>query len=542
MRDSLVQSLIQRQAELSPDRIAVAHQEHCLSYSELDLRANRLGNHMARLGVRPESSVCVCMARSIELIVAILGILKAGGVYVPIDPSYPLERQRSVFRDTRADVLVTECTQAETWSQLAKNTVYPREDWGIIGEESGLPPVAHLGSDAHAYTIHTSGSTGLPKGVAITHGSLANYTVAATENFHLTNQDRVLQFCSISFDTSLEEIFPCLISGATLVLRTEAQMDSVSAFLQNCRRWAVTVADLPTSYWHELLRSVPAEDWRSAESLRLVIIGGEKAATNDIESWQRAISGTISLVNTYGPTETTIVATTCEIDPQAAQAPLSGSSLGSAVPNVQIYLCDESLGLAPDGAAGELYIGGAGLARGYWRRPDLTAERFRPNPFSDVPGQRFYQTGDRAMHTTEHSLKILGRSDRQLKIRGFRVEPEEVEAVLQHHPAIQDAVVLPTEDGQDVVRLVAYLVTKRGYDCSANEMRAYMRTQLPEYLNPAAYVLLERLPLTPTGKLDRSALQALGSQSAGPDSLDWEPGDLVELQLLDSGEDLFEEA
>ncbi|HKV39726.1 MAG TPA: AMP-binding protein, partial [Blastocatellia bacterium] len=211
MRDTLVQSLIQRQAELSPDRIAVAHEEYCLSYRELDLRANRLGNHMARLGVRPESSVCVCMVRSIELIVAILGILKAGGVYVPIDSSYPVERQRSIFRDTRADVLVTESARAKTWNQLSKNIVCPREDWDVIGAESSLPPVAHLGSDTHAYTIHTSGSTGRPKGVAITHGSLANYTVAATENFQLTNQDRVLQFCSISFDTSLEEIFPCLI-------------------------------------------------------------------------------------------------------------------------------------------------------------------------------------------------------------------------------------------------------------------------------------------------------------------------------------------
>jgi amino acid adenylation domain-containing protein len=355
-----------------------------------------------------------------------------------------------------------------------------------------------------AYVIFTSGSTGRPKGVAVPHAALAAYAGSSVERFSLTAADRVLQFASVAFDTAGEEIYPTLIAGAALVLRDEAMAASPMAFLDACDRQRLSVVDLPTAYWDELTARMAADGLRAPAGLRLMIIGGEKAIAERAVQWAVA-APRVRLLNTYGPTETTIVAT--EFDVRDA-ADLADVPIGRPVPGAEVFVLDRNQQPVPLGVAGELYIGGCGLARGYVGEPAMTAERFVPHPFCRVPGARLYRSGDLVRLAPEGTLEFLGRVDEQVKLRGFRIEPGEIESVLASSPLVGQAVVMLREDRPGDRRLVGYVVPAPGAAPTGAELRRYLKDRLPEYMVPAAIVALDALPVTSNGKVDRRALPA----------------------------------
>jgi surfactin family lipopeptide synthetase A len=374
--------------------------------------------------------------------------------------------------------------------------------WTAIERESTTNPTNTARPDNLAYVMYTSGSTGEPKGVMIEQRSLVCYTETSKAQYALRPSDRVLQFSSPSFDISVEEIFPCLTCGATLVLRTDDMLASIAVFLQKCQQWGVTALFLPTAFWHEIAAGL-GQGLDFPSSLRLVSFGGERALPGRAATWQERVGQRAQLMNTYGPTEATVVATLYELPCQAA-GEWREVPIGRAVRNTQIYILDQSLQPVPIGVPGTLYIGGDGLARGYLNHPRLSAEKFIPNPFTGVPGARLYNTGDLARYLPDGNIEFLGRTDSQVKLRGFRIELGEIEAALTQHPAVQQAVVLLRQDQPGASRLTAYVVG----EATPSQLRNYLKQKLPDYMVPAAFVWLEELPLTPSGKIDHRALPA----------------------------------
>ena len=505
---SCLHELFEQQAKRTPSAVAIVGAGEELTYEELAIRSWALARYLRAKGLRGEQLVGVCLERTPRLLVALLGILQAGGAYIPLDPRYPRERLKWVLEDARAAWLLTEESLLDAmqaiesecsvisldgaWEEISRTA----EAFDDSGREQASP--ANL-----AYVIYTSGSTGNPKGVAVQHHSIVSYVETARELFSITPRDRVLQFASISFDTSAEEIYPALASGATLVLRTDEMLSSAGAFLQKCAEWGITVLDLPTAYWHSLATALNTHSLNVPESLRLVILGGEKALRERVSQWQRRAGEQVRLINTYGPTESTIVGTSYEVsDLPAASLEVP---IGRAVRNAETYVLDSFLQPAPIGVAGELHIGGSGLARGYLNAPELTAQKFIPHPFGEA-GARLYKTGDRARYRSDGQLEFLGRLDHQVKLRGFRIEPGEIEAALCEHNAVGEAIVLLREDAADEKRLVAYVQASEESGLTVVQLRTLLQQRLPDYMVPSAFVLLDKLPRTPSGKVDRAAL------------------------------------
>jgi amino acid adenylation domain-containing protein len=484
----------------------------------------------------------------------VLGVLRAGGCYVPVDPAYPAERIQYMLADSGARVLLTQQRLLGTLPEFAGEVVVvdgpplppapsPARGEGehdndtSEGSERQLgdspppergrvaalrPPGGGLSPDNAAYVIYTSGSTGRPKGVVVTHRALANYAAAAVDLYGITPADRVLQFASLSFDASAEEIYPALLGGAPLVLRTEEMLTDAATFFARCAEWGVTVLDLPTAYWHELVAELERGAVRLPEAVRLVIIGGERALPERVAAWRRRVGDGVRLANTYGPTEATVVATLAELQGREEAAtlpdqPLPPVPIGRPVPNGRVYVLDGEMRPLPVGARGELYVGGAGVARGYLGRPELTAERFVPDPFAAEPGARLYRTGDVARWRRAGELEFVGRADEQVKVRGFRIEPGEIEDLLLRHPGVRDAVVAAREDEPGRTRLVGYVVPREQAP-SAAELRRHLAAELPEYMVPAAFVVLDGLPRTGSGKVDRRALPAPDAPGAPAES------------------------
>jgi amino acid adenylation domain-containing protein len=499
--------MFEAQVSNAPDRPAVFFEKQFLTFAQLNSQANQLAHYLESLGVKPGTLVGICTERSLEMVVGLVGILKAGAAYVPMDPFYPKERLALVLSDTRMRVLLSQHRVATQLPEHETTVLCLDSQRTSISQMSDGNPIIKLSSDHPAYVIYTSASTGRPKGVEITHGALVNFVKTASGSFALSPEDRVLQFASISFDAAVEEIFPCLIRGATLVLRTDSMLDSVSLFLQKCRDWQITVLDLPTAYWHQLIETVYSQELSLPETVRLVIIGGERAIPERVREWQASAERRIRLVNTYGPTEATVTCTIAELTEfERVTACSDEIPIGRPISNVQTYVLDKHLNPTPIGVCGELHIGGAGLARGYINRPEVTAEKFLPNPFSDEPGARLYRTGDLARYLADGNLEFVGRIDNQVKIRGFRIEPGEIESMLLQHSSVRDAVVLAREVGPGDKRLVAYVITKDAPDVGV--LRNFLREKLPDYMVPSVWVLMDSLPLTPTGKVDRKALPA----------------------------------
>jgi amino acid adenylation domain-containing protein len=486
--------LFSAQVERTPTAVALVFNEDRLTYDQLNRRANQLAHYLRSQGVGPEVLVGILLDRSLELIVGILGVLKAGGAFVPLDPSYPKERLSFMLDDAELSVLLTQQSLlAKLPEYRSLNSLCLDSDWSNI---SGFPeenPQTHTTPDNLAYTIYTSGSTGQPKGVLIEHRGVANLAFAQREAFAISTESRVLQFASISFDAAVSEIFKTLLTGATLCLAPAESLLPVNPLLNLLRAQEITTVTLPPSVWALL----PNDD---LPHLLTAVSAGEACSSQIAATWGR---DGLRFLNAYGPTEVTVCATISDC--------LNGDSrppIGRAMANVQVHVLDDNLRPAPIGVVGELYAGGVGLARGYLRRPELTAERFVPNPFSGQPGSRLYRTGDLGRYRQDGNLEYVGRVDRQVKVRGFRIELGEIESALVQHPAVRDAVALAREDAPGDRRLVAYLITEPGSTTDVSQWRAWLSQKLPEYMLPAAFVVLPEFPLTANGKVNRRALPA----------------------------------
>ncbi len=501
-QDRCIHELFESQVARSPQAIAVICGDEQLTYHQLNARANQLAHYLQQQGVTAESLVGLCLERSIDLIVSLWGILKAGGAYLPLDPNYPIARLEQMLATSQASYLLTHSTLRPTLPETAAlaiclDEIAPQLDvYSETNLKSCVSP-ANL-----AYVIFTSGSTGTPKGVMITQQNLGHFCSAATQAYAITPLDRVLQFSSISFDIAIEEIYPTLTQGATLYLRSSDMLDSVAQFLTHCDRAQLTILDLPTAYWQQLTNELT--ELTLPSSIRLVIIGGEKVLPSQVRLWQKLVGNYPLLVNTYGPTETTVVATLCPLSDHPLTSP--EVPIGRPLANVQTYILDSRQQPVPIGIPGELYIGGAGVGRGYLYQPELTAERFIANPF--ICGEHLYRTGDLVRYLPDGQIEYLGRLDEQVKIRGFRVELGEIENVLSQHSAIQQAVVVLQT--HHVPMLVAYVVSSA--DC--NDLQTFLQARLPAYMVPAQFVSLAQLPLTPSGKIDRRALPVVNFERA----------------------------
>jgi amino acid adenylation domain-containing protein len=458
-----------------------------LSYAELNRRANRLAHHLRRLGVGPEVRVALALGRSARMVEAVLAVLKAGGAYVPLDPAYPRQRLDFMLRDSGAALLLSERALSATLPRF--NPVLWLDD-DIVAPDHDPPSAVHPHN--LAYVIYTSGSTGTPKGVAIAHRGLHNLVEAQRKVFHVAARDRVLQLASISFDASIFEICLAFGAGATLCLGTADVLvprESLAEFLCDQK---ITTVTIPPS----LLAGLTVE---RHSGLNKIIAAGEASAPELIRRW----SDDRNFFNAYGPTETTVWATIA-----AGFSPGRRASIGRPIQNVRAYVLDPQLEPVPPSVPAELYLEGAGLARGYLGRPDLTADRFIPNPFSTMPGDRLYRTGDRACYRPDGSLEFIDRVDHQLKLRGVRIELEEIEAALMLHPSVVGAAATVWEEA-DHKLLAAYVVPKGDRSPSAAELRRFLADRLPDASIPTRFATLTFLPRTVTGKLDRKLLPAI---------------------------------
>lgn len=487
----------ERHAAQSPGRIAVADAHGAITYEELNRRANRVAHSLIAHGVGRERVVAVCMDRSVEMIVAWLAVAKAGGAFVPLDPAYPKERLAFQLGDCGAAALLTQPhVRAMLPAAPASLAVVElRADGSGFENVSVENPEDRASGENLAYIIYTSGSTGQPKGVQIEHGSLANLVRWHQRTYAVTPDDRATHLASPAFDASIWEIWPYLASGASIHIPTEDTRLSPALLWRWMADEKITIAFMPTP----LAEAAMNEAWPAGMALRALLTGGDKLQRPAPKNFPCA------LVNHYGPTESTVVATSGAV---AGETSVGTPTIGRPIANARVYVLDANLQPVPAGVPGELFIGGEGLARGYWNRPTLTAEKFLPDPFSNGHG-RLYRTGDLVRWRADGELEFLGRIDGQVKIRGYRIELGEIEATLQRHPAVREALVLARADGRGETQLAAYVVGRAdAAPCSTAELTEFLRSKLPAYMVPAALVLLDAWPLTPNGKIDRRALPA----------------------------------
>ncbi|PYP41499.1 MAG: hypothetical protein DMD43_06455 [Gemmatimonadetes bacterium] len=487
-----VPRLVGARAAETPGAAAVAAPERVLTYQELDTRANRLAHELRALGVGPDVVVGLCARSSPEMVVGALAILKAGGAYLPLDPAYPSERLAFILSDARCPLVVVAPCAADRVAAAGQRMVTV----GLAGPRSSTPPATDLEADNLAYVIYTSGSTGRPKGVEITHASLSNLVSWHRSAFQVTPADRATQIASVGFDAAVWELWPYLTAGASVHVPDEAVRDEPEALREWLLAREITITFVPTPMAERML-TLP---WPTSAPLRVMLTGADALHVYPPPGLP------FVLVNNYGPTECTVVATSGPVLPGGPRD--RPPAIGRAIDNTRIYILDDQSRPVPPGVPGELHIGGAGLARGYVNRPDLTALKFVPDPFSAEPGARLYRTGDLACVLPDGQVAFLGRIDDQIKIRGFRIEPNEIVSALDDHPDVLQSVVVARDIACGDKRLVAYLVPAAGSTPGHVALRSFLRARLPEYMVPAVFVQLDALPLSPNGKIDRTALPA----------------------------------
>jgi len=486
--------LIEGQAAEHPDALAVSSPVGDLTFGELNDRADQLSQRLRVLGVGPDVPVALFIRSSLEMVVGALGILKAGGAYLPLDPENPKSRTSLILRDSNTSVVVTDSRELHR---------LPSGDWNVVDIDVPLPP-SKLREDLIflrestlndlAYIIYTSGSTGQPKGVQISHANLLNLVSWHCSTFSITPADRATQIAGVGFDAAVWELWPYLAAGASIHIPDELTRTDPESMRDWLLATGISVCFLPTL----MAERVMALEWPKQASLRFVLTGA------DTLNHYPSPGLPFSLVNNYGPTECTVVATSGIVPP--LENPTRKPTIGKPISNVRVYILDEELHKVPEGTPGQLYIGGEGVARGYVNRPLLTSTRFVPDPFSDEPGARMYATGDRAAFLEDGQIAFLGRIDGQIKLRGYRIEPDEIVSILLRITEIIEAAVAVRGNQPDEHRLVAYLVTDPGRSVNYGTIRDFLSEHLPDYMVPSQFVLLDRLPLTQNGKVDRSRL------------------------------------
>jgi len=516
-------SLFNNQVSLTPDVPAAQFADQYLSYRELDARANQLAHHLLELGAGADTRVGICLEPSLEMVTAVLGVLKAGAAYVPLDPAYPAERLNLMLDNAQCLVLLTREDRVTSLPETEATVLCLDRDWQEIARGSSADPRVRIDPENLVNVIYTSGSTGVPKGVAMTHRALGN--LICWQKTELPQPARTLQFASLSFDVSFQDILSTWCSGGTLILVTNELRHDVNRMVALLAAEQVERIDLPFVYLQHLAEA--CEQGPVPTSLRDIITAGEQLeCTPQIRQLCERLQ--CGLYNQYGPTETHVV-TQHElrgIDAWPTLAPI-----GRPIANTQIYILDRGLQPAPIGVPGELFIGGANVSRGYLNRPELTAEKFVPNSFGDTSAGRLYRTGDLARYLPDGTIEFLGRIDTQVKIRGFRIELGEIEATLRKHPQVLHAVVVAREETRRQKRLVAYVVGTEGVAPNINDLKTWLKERLPAYMAPSDWMVLDELPLTPSGKINRAALpESDGDHSL--ESLEFSPPQTLIEELL----------
>ncbi len=506
--DAYVHMLVEAQVERTPDAIAIACGDALLTYNELNGRANQLARYLQHVGVGGDTLVGLCLEPSLEMVIGVLGILKAGGAYVPLDPSYPPQRLAFMVQDAHVPLLLTRQHIATRLrlTEYESRIVSLDHEWSIIAQESAANVASSVQPASLAYVIYTSGSTGQPKGVMIAHRGLTNYLFWCIQTYNVAQGSGSLVHSSLAFDLTVTGLFAPLLVGQSVNLLPDGQdIDNLASALRQSRN--LSLVKLTPSHLALLAQQLAVKD--ITNWTHTFILGGEALLREHIAFWQEHAPHT-RLINEYGPTETVVGCCVYELPANAAFTNTAAIPIGRPIANTQLYILDQQLNLVPVGTPGELYIGGDGVARGYLNHPDLTAGRFIPHPFSEIPGARLYRTGDLARYLHSGDIEYLGRNDSQVKIRGYRIEPGEIEATLAHHPAVREVAVVANADAPGDQRLAAYIVPRSQQQTpTVSDLRSFLIERLPGYMVPAAFVLLQALPLTVNGKLDHQALPAL---------------------------------
>jgi amino acid adenylation domain-containing protein len=499
-QDRTIHELLAEQAERTPERIALVSERQAMSYRDLNLRANQLGHYLRRLGVGPEVVVGVCLGRSVEMVVAVLGVLKAGGAYLPLDADSPLERLSFMLEDAGAGVVLTEQKLERRLPAFWGQTVLMDAGWERIGEERDSEPESEAKAENLAYVIYTSGSTGRPKGVMVAHRGLCNLVEVEKRVFGLGERSRVFQFASLSFDASVWEIFSALAAGGSLHVYARERTMPGDELVSILKEDQITMVTLPPT----ALEALAQEE---LSNLQTVIAAGEACTAEIVEKW--AVGR--KFFDAYGPTEATVCVTMSECEAGHNRRP----TIGRPIANAQVYILDREMKPAPVGVRGDMYLSGVGVARGYLGRPELTAERFVPNPFGDEGRERLYQTGDVARYLSDGSIEFIGRADDQIKVRGYRIELGEIEAVLNEHRSVRRSAVVAEEDENRSTRLVGYVAGGDGVTVA--ELKRHVRERLPEYMVPESIMMLEEMPVNANGKIDRKRLPSIKDAGRQPE-------------------------
>ncbi|HLW87411.1 MAG TPA: non-ribosomal peptide synthetase [Terriglobales bacterium] len=539
LRYRFVPDLVSFHAQRTPDALALASATESVSYRNLEERANQLANYLQSLGVGPDVLVGVCLERSPSMAMVALAILRAGGAYVPLDPVYPPERLAFMLEDSRVPILITR----EALSQQL-----PRNGWKVvdieaqaaeIAKQSAMAPELPISGSQLAYVIFTSGSDGHPKGVQITHAALLNLVQWHLRAFDIAPADRASQLASVSFDAAVWELWPYLTAGSSVHFcdeTTRLTHESLQEWLLTER---ISISFVPTTLAERLMTMA----WPGSCALRVLLTGADTLHRYPAPGLPFAV------VNNYGPTECTVVATSGEVLPN--DHPDRKPTIGRPIDNVQIHILDDELRPVPTGQVGEVYIGGAGLARGYRNRPDLDREKFIPSPFNTTPGGRLYRTGDLGRYLADGQIAFVGRIDSQIKIRGYRIEPNEIISVLSQHPGVQASVVVARDDAAGNKQLVGYVVPSNGAQLSYASLVLFAREYLPDYMVPGLFVQLDSLPVNSNGKVDRSSLPTpdatniVGDQGRGRPQTAIEKrivrilGDLLGIQGIGTNDNFF---
>jgi amino acid adenylation domain-containing protein len=514
-QNTCIHQWFEAQVKRTPNNIAVSFENQQLTYQELNQRANQLAHYLQTLGVKSGVLVGLYLEPSLEMIVGLLGILKAGGTYVSIVQTSGQESLAFILEDAQISLVLTQSLLVDKFSEYQAQVICLDSDWESIAVHANENPAYYITDQTLACVMYVSGGNGKPNGIAITHRNLVTHSLAISDTWELTQSDRLLLISSISCDSFIESLFPTWIAGAIAIIQPQELQNSTAQFFSFIAQKQITVVNLPTSFWYELVNETSVSPQTLPVNLRLVMVGGEKVSRNAYLTWVEKVGKQVRWLNSYGSLETTL--TTTVYDPATATEASNTRSeipIGRAIANTKIYILDQRSQLLPSGVTGEIYISGIGVAQGYFNLTELTSEKFIPNPFSSESGAYLYKSGDLGRYLSDGNIEFIGRRDNQAKIRGFRIELTEIETILGQYPGVQETVVIVKEDVPGDKHLVAYLSPKQGETFGSEQLLSFLQQKLPEHLLPSAFVIVDSLPLNANGQVDRKALPALNPNNS----------------------------